>query len=180
MRERVLAAESDAAASDAFALKLAKKHKEHLGTIKLLQSKLDAAVATVKSQTKVGTNWVDVLGKKGEKYDIFVVEVGLRLMACNMDAAQARYALCVFMLSTHPNLNEGIDYRVPSVSTFKEWGDCLYPIAVSLNRTALDTAVAIYYHHDDSPRQGTTPSTSTQTHCRWSSSCHPSCCYCVR
>ena len=154
IRERILAAEEDAATSHALAFKLAQKHKQRLATIKLLQSKLDAALDTVAKQTKSGTDWIDVLGKKGQKYDIFVVEVGLRLMACNMDAAQARYALCVFMLSTHPDLKEGVDYRVPSVSTFKEWGDCLYPIAESVNRTALDTAVAIYYHHDDSPRQG--------------------------
>ena len=88
------------------------------------------------------------------RYDIFVVELGLQLVSQNINAEQCAYAFAVFMKMTYPAAKPEVDYRIPTTATFKEWAELLYPIGVSVNRSRLDLAAEIYYHHDDSPRGG--------------------------
>jgi hypothetical protein len=150
IRERVMGAEKDAAVALGCLRKEVSQHKKTLLELNLAQADLNAMVAKLVPNT----NWIDKCGKKGERYDIFIIEMGLQLVSQNMNAEQCVYAFGVFMQMTYPTLTAGDDYRLPSVSAFKEWGEMLYPIAAAVNRSRLDLAVAIYYHHDDSPRGG--------------------------
>ena len=58
----------------------------------------------------------------------------------------------MFMQTTYPGLVAGEDYRLPTESTFKRWGELLYPLVRYLNRSVVDDAFIIYLHHDGSPR----------------------------
>lgn len=73
-------------------------------------------------------NWVEKLGKRGSRYDVMIVEMGIQLMSSELSAAQAVYALTVFMMKTYPSLQPGVDYRIPGESTFKEWAESIYEV----------------------------------------------------
>jgi hypothetical protein len=150
MRERVMASEKDAAVALSCLRKEVSQHAKTLKRLNLAQEDLNAMV----KKLVPNTNWIEKCGKKGQRCDIFIVEMGLQLVSQNMNAEQCVYAFGVFMQMTYPTLTSGEDYRLPTVSAFKEWGEMLYPIAVNVNRSRLDLAIAIYYHHDDSPRGG--------------------------
>lgn len=150
IRERVMAAELDAAVALGCLVKMGKKHQATLKKFSLAQSDLDKALEKVHPQT----NWIEKCGKKGQRYDIFVVELGLQLVSQNMNAEQCAYAFAVFMKMSYPEAKVDVDYRVPTTAVFKEWAELLYPVGVAVNRSRLDLAAEIYYHHDDSPRGG--------------------------
>ncbi len=115
------------------------------------ESTLEAALK--ECHTEPATDWVNELGKKGERYKLYIKEMGMSLMASELSASQAVYCLSIFMQKTYPTLILlGIDYRIPSKSSFKEWGEALYEVATTINRSRLDQACIIYYQHDDSPR----------------------------
>ena len=125
-----------------------------MDSLDLSAEKLNAALESCAAPGNSVTNWIDVLGKKGGRYSMYVKELGLQLMASEMSAAQAVYSLTIFMMKTHPSLTPGLDYRTPSESVFKEWGEGLYELVCEVNRSRLDEALIIYYKHDDSPRNG--------------------------
>jgi hypothetical protein len=74
-------------------------------------------------------------------------------MASELLASQAVYCLMIFMTKTHPDLVEGVDYRIPGESVLKEWAESIYDVVCELNRNRLDEALIIYYKLDDSPRK---------------------------
>jgi hypothetical protein len=71
-----------------------------------------------------------------------------------MNAEQCAHAFAVFMKMSCPEATVDVDYRVPTTTVFKEWAELLHPIGVAVNRSRLDLAAEMYYHHDDSPRGG--------------------------
>jgi hypothetical protein len=150
LRERVMGAELDAAVALGCLVKMGKKHQATLKKLSMAQGDLDKALGKVQPQT----DWIEKCGKKGQRYDIFVVELGLQLVSQNMNAEQCAYAFAVFMKMSYPEAKVDVDYRVPTTTVFKEWAELLYPIGVAVNRSRLDLAAEIYYHHDDSPRGG--------------------------
>jgi len=85
----------------------------------LTREKLTAALKQC-TETSSVTDWVNILGKKGQRYDMYIKEMGVQLMASEISACQAVYCLTVFMMKTHPDLTPGVDYRVPGESVFKE------------------------------------------------------------
>ena len=152
-----------------------------MANLEMTTAKLKAAVDLCANPDNA-TNWVDRLGKRGQKYDVFIVEMGIQLMSSELSAPQAVYALTVFMMKTYPNLEPGIDYRIPGESQFKEWAEAIYevptPFSIPLpsplqclfgyrrspsfsfqitcevNRSRLQEAAIIFYKYDDSPRNG--------------------------
>ena len=112
--------------------------------LKLTKGKLD----TIMKDAHQCTDWVDMLGKKGERYSLVMVEIGLQMMSSMLSAPQAVFCLTMFMQTTYPGLQTGVDYRLPSESTFKKWGELLYPVVRDLNRSVVDDAFVIYLHHD--------------------------------
>jgi hypothetical protein len=73
-------------------------------------------------------------------------------MSLELSVPQAVYALTVFMRKTYPDLKPNVDYRIPGESTFKEWGESVYEITCTVNRSRgsrLDDASIIFYMHDD-------------------------------
>ena len=120
--------------------------------LEMSESSLEAALKECRTESP--TDWVNELGKKGERYKLYIKEMGMSLMASELSASQAVYCLSIFMQKTYPTLELGIDYRIPSESSFKEWGEALYEVATTINRSRLDQALIIYYQHDDSPRNG--------------------------
>jgi hypothetical protein len=78
------------------------------------------------SNPKNATNWVDRLGERGEKYEVFIVEMCIQLASSELSAPQAARALTTaFMMKTCPDLEPGIDCRIPGESQFKEWAEAL-------------------------------------------------------
>ncbi len=53
--------------------------------LQLTKDKLEDALGKINSMTP----WVDILGKKGQQYDVFIVETGLQLMGLGLTAPQA-------------------------------------------------------------------------------------------
>jgi hypothetical protein len=104
-----------------------------LKKLSLSSESLAKALDEIKGRDNDSTNWVNVLGQKGRKYDIMVKELGIQLMASEMSASQAVYCVTVFMMKTYPNLSPGVDYRVPSASSFKEWGEVSHPVCCISN-----------------------------------------------
>ena len=135
-------------------LKLQETNALIMGRLKLTEGKLQSALAICAKPENNPTNWVDKLGKRGARYDVFIIEMGIQLMSSELSAAQAVYALTVFMRKSYPDLKSGVDYRIPGESTFKEWGESIYEITCTVNRSRLDDASIIFYMHDDSPRNG--------------------------
>ena len=117
------------------------------------KEKLQSVLAAC-SKTNDVTDWVDLLGKRGERYNMYIKELGMQMMSAELSASQAVYCLTVFMMKTHPKLVPGVDYRIPGESVFKEWGEGIYDVVAELNRSRLEDARIIYYKHDDSPRNG--------------------------
>ena len=143
-------------ASDELKLQVKSLKTENATLLKklgLCAAKLQAVLEECNKTSNV-TDWVDVLGKKGARYNMYVKEMGMQLMSSELSAAQAVYCLTVFMMKTHPNLTPGVDYRIPGESVFKEWGEGIYDVVCELNRSRLDEALIIYYKHGDSPRNG--------------------------
>ena len=152
-----------------------------MANLEMTTGKLKAAVDLCSNPQNV-TNWVDRLGKRGQKYDVFIVEMGIQLMSSELSAPQAVYALTVFMMKTYPNLEPGVDYRIPCESQFKEWAEAIYEVSTTfffpassplhflfgnrrspsfsfqitceVNRSRLQEAAIIFYKYDDSPRNG--------------------------
>ena len=112
-----------------------------MSKLKLTEMKLQEAMQTCYN-TNV-TNWVEKLGKRGTHYDAYIVEMGLQLMASQMSAAQAVYAVTIFMLKTYPKLKAGKDYRMPGESTFKEWAEAIYEVS-ALVGILVSVAYSIY------------------------------------
>jgi hypothetical protein len=135
------------------AASLRKENAELMGTLELCKDKLAAVVAEC-SKTSDVTDWIDLLGKKGEKYNMHIIEMGMQMMSSELSAAQAVFCLTVFMAKARPTLTPGVDYRIPGESVFKEWGEAMHGVVTELNRSRLDEALIIHYKHDDSPRNG--------------------------
>jgi hypothetical protein len=131
------------------------REEEKDALLKAAMAKLDLTETTLNSALKDAhecTDWVDLLGKKGERYSLVMVEIGLQMMSSMLSAPQAVFCLTMFMQTTYPGLVAGEDYRLPTESTFKRWGELLYPLVRDLNRSVVDDAFIIYLHHDGSPR----------------------------
>jgi hypothetical protein len=122
-----------------------------LTALDLSKDNIERALADCANTDNV-TSWVNMLGKKGQRYNMYVKEMGMQLMASELSASQAVYCLTVFMMKTHPDLVAGVDYRIPGESVFKEWAESIYDVVCELNRSRLDEALIIYYKLDDSPR----------------------------
>ena len=99
-----------------------------------LKSQLQLSDETLKkamntcSNPENATDWIETLGKRGERYDMYVIEMGIQLMSSELSAAQAVYVLTIFMMKTYPGLVPGIDYRIPGESQFKEWAEAIYEV----------------------------------------------------
>ena len=78
-------------------LKLQETNALIMGRLKLTEGKLQSALAICAKPENNPTNWVDKLGKRGARYDVFIIEMGIQLMSSELLAAQAVYALTVFM-----------------------------------------------------------------------------------
>ena len=52
-------------------------------------------------------------------------------------APQAEAVLRRVLLKIFPDLKEGVDYRIPAQSTFKEWRDFLKPVCEFISVDAL-------------------------------------------
>jgi hypothetical protein len=104
------------------------ENKALMASLEMTTGKLKAAVDLC-SKPDNATNWVDRLGKRGQKYDVFIVEMGIQLMSSELSAPQAVCALTVFMMKTCPKLEPGVDYRVPGESQFKEWAEAIYEVS---------------------------------------------------
>jgi hypothetical protein len=108
-----------------------------LKALDLSTDNLERALADCANPDNV-TSWVNILGKKGHRYNMYVKEMGMQLMASELSASQAVYCLTVFMMKTYPDLVAGVDYRIPGESVFKEWAESIYDVVCELNRSRLD------------------------------------------
>jgi hypothetical protein len=100
------------------------------------------------------TPWVDLLGTKGQRHDMYIVETVLLLMSLGTTAADACQAFGVFLERTYPNLKVNVDYRIPGDWFFKGIADMLYPIGVIGPRKLADVCLRMYLGLDGSPRDG--------------------------
>jgi hypothetical protein len=116
--DAVVAMEAKGEVEEAMLVTLA-ANKELQGPVKALHESQDALMTEL-NLTKVqlqeviaklpqpgsgnAMNWVEKLGKRGSRYDVMTVEMGIQLMSSELSAAQAAYALTVFMMKTHPSL----------------------------------------------------------------------------
>ena len=151
--DAVVALEAKGEVEEAMLVTLA-ANKELQGSVKALHESQDALMTEL-NLTKVqlqeaiaklsqpgsgnAMNWVEKLGKRGSRYDVMIVEMGIQLMSSELSAAQAVYALTVFMMKTYPSLQPGIDYRIPGETTFKEWAESIYEVW-RLNLHAIEMA----------------------------------------
>jgi len=106
---------------------LRRENARLLSELNLTPKKMQSAIDVCAKPENV-TNCVDKLGKRGQQYDVFIIEMGLQLMSSALSAPQAVYALTVFMMKTYPDLAPGVDYRIPGESQFKEWGEAIYEV----------------------------------------------------
>lgn len=98
--------------------------------LELTNEKLKSSLAILARPENQPMNWVEKLGKRGTRYDVLIVEMGIQLMSSELSAAQAVYALTVFMMKTYPDLEPGVDYRIPGESTMKEWAESIYEVDI--------------------------------------------------
>ena len=111
-------------------------------------------VLAVQKKLDESTPRVDLLGKKGQRYDVYIIETVLILMSLGTTAADACQAFGVFMERTYPRLKVNVDYRIPGDWFFKGIADILYPIGVIGPRKLADVCVRMYLGLDGSPRDG--------------------------
>ena len=100
------------------------------------------------------TPWVDLLGKKGQQYQMYIIETVLILMSLGSTATDACSAFAVFLQRTYPHLKAGVDYRVPGDWFFKGVADIIYPLGVAASRKLADECIRMYVGLDGSPRDG--------------------------
>ena len=80
--------------------------------------------------SKATTPWPSLLGQKGQRYDIYILETVLMLMAGGLPAEEAVGSLAVFLQQPYPALSAGTDYRIPGPWFFKAAAQCLYPLGL--------------------------------------------------
>ena len=102
------------------------------------------------------TPWVDLLGKKGQRYDMYILETVLILMSLGSTATDACSSFSVFLERSYPHLKAGVDYRVPGDWYFKEVAEIIYPLGVAASRKLADECIRMYVGLDGSPRDGFT------------------------
>jgi hypothetical protein len=72
--------------------------------------------------------FLDVLGRKNQRYNLIVIELGMELMSQRLSAPQAEQALRSILGKVCADKTEGTDYRVPPVRMFRDWRRMLHPI----------------------------------------------------
>ena len=95
-----------------------------------------------------------LVGMKGEKYTLEMVELGMELMSRGMTAPAARSVLVVFMKKAHPECTMGVDYRIPDPMMFKRWRMCLEPLSQFVALRAVDQAKIVHLLHDATTKKG--------------------------
>ena len=129
---------------------IAKENAKLRGALKQADEQLKELQRKLESTTP----WVDILGKKGQRYDIYVIETVLILMSLGSTATDACSAFAVFMQRSYPRLKAGVDYRVPGDWFFKEVAEIIYPLGVAASRKLADECIRMYVGLDGSPRDG--------------------------
>ena len=104
-----------------------------------------------------GVCLLDELGVPGSaEYSLKVLEMGLVMMASGLTAEDARVAILGVMNLIHPNLVEGRDFRVVSISTFQKLRRSLPIVLDVLTVATLQKAAAegrmVHVMHDASDK----------------------------
>jgi hypothetical protein len=102
------------------------------------------------------TPWVDLLGKKGQRHDVHVLETELILMSLGSTTTGVCSSFSVFLQRPYPHLKAGADYRVPGDWFFKEVAEIIYPLGVAASRKLADECTRVHVGLDGSPRDGFT------------------------
>ena len=105
-----------------------------------------AAAARVAAPT--GKALYGMLGKTGEAYSQDIIELGLTLMAAQLTAPQAVAVMRAFVRAEYPEKEEGVDYRIPNSSRFREWRRYLEPICHYIGVSVLKLAVRSHLLND--------------------------------
>jgi hypothetical protein len=95
-----------------------------------------------------------LVGRKGEKYTLEMMELGMELMGQGMTAPKARSVLIIFMKKAHPDLIVGVDYRIPDPMMFKRWRTYLEPLSQFMALRAVDQAKVVHLLHDATSKKG--------------------------
>ena len=84
--------------------------------------------------------FLDVLGRKNQRYNLIVIELGMELMSQRLSAPQAEQALRSILGKVYADKKEGTDYRVPPARMFRDWRRMLHPICKWISLRALTQA----------------------------------------
>ena len=90
----------------------------------------------------------EMLGKTGEAYSQDIIELGLTLMAAQLTAPQAVSVMRAFIRAEYPEKKEGVDFRIPDASRFREWRRYLEPISHYIGVSVLSLSVKSHLLHD--------------------------------
>ena len=99
--------------------------------------------------------FLDVLGRKNQRYNLIVIELGMELMSQRLSALQAEQALRSILGKVYADKKEGTDYRVPPARMFRNWRRMLHPICKWISLRALTQAKQWHILHDGSTKNHT-------------------------
>ena len=107
-----------------------------------------------KGDEQIRPGLLGLVGRKGEKYTLEMMELGMELMGQGMTAPKARSVLVIFMKKAHPDLIVGVDYRIPDPMMFKRWRTYLEPLSQFMALRAVDQAKVVHLLHDATSKKG--------------------------
>ena len=96
----------------------------------------------------------ELVGKKGEEYDLHFVELCLTLLSIGLNCEQASSTLVAFLSFLFPEKKPGKDYRMIPAQRLQEWRTWLRPLMKFVAIRGLQGCVELHEMHDASPRGG--------------------------
>ena len=81
-------------------------------------------------------------------YSQDTIELGLTLMAAQLTTPQAVSVMRAFVRAEYPEKKEGVDYRIPDSSSFREWRPYLEPISHYIGILVLKLSVRSHLLND--------------------------------
>ena len=141
------------ASMEELSVELADEKEDHAVTAKE-RDEFKARAEKMEEALKATTPWPSLLGQKRQRYDIYILETVLMLMAGGPPAEEAVGSLAVFLQQSYPTLSAGTDYRIPGPWFFKAAAQCLYPLGLIGPSNLLEVCKRWYGYLDGSPRGG--------------------------
>ena len=112
------------------------------------KKKRKTAEAAARVAAPTGKALYEMLGKTGEAYSQDIIELGSTLMAAQLTAPQAVAVMRAFVRAEYPEKEEGVDYRIPNSSRFREWRRYSEPICHYIGVSVLKLAVQSHSLND--------------------------------